>query len=98
MLGDGNRDSATHRGNLVLETTVRDENDQNERRLVVRGVLCVPDFHSNLISCSKLCESGYPINIGRDRCNGMNEGFTQFEGMRFEGMYRSIGRPVHPSQ
>ena len=98
VLGDGNRVCATHRGKLVLKTTEGYENDQNERRLVLRGILCVPDLHSNLKSCSKLCERGYSINIGRDRCNGMYEGVMQFEGIRFQGVYRVIGPPVYPSQ
>ena len=57
------REARTEPTCLVLKTTLRYENDQYDRRFVLRGVLWVPQLHSNLISCSKLGERGYSINI-----------------------------------
>lgn len=98
MLGDGERVFSTHRGTLVLQTFVGREQDLYERILVIHGVLYVLDLHTNLLSCSRLCEEGYTINIGRNRYNGMHEGFMRFMGRIVHGVYEVQARPRYPQQ
>lgn len=88
ILGNGQRLFATHKGTLILRTTLKASGDQYETTVVLFDVLFVPELHTNLISFSKLCEDRYQINFGRDRCNGMHEGLTKFEGVRHQGVYR----------
>lgn len=69
--------------------------DLYDRYVVLDNVLYVPGLHSNLISCSQLCDSGYVLRFGRTTGNGMIDGIMQFQGRLFEGVYRIIGNSVY---
>ena len=95
LLGDGNKMFATHRGTLVFRTPIRNYEKEHDRFIFLRDVLYVPDVHSNLLSCSKLCDNGFRINFGREQCIGMKNGSTQFQGKRCQGVYNISVHPVH---
>lgn len=65
ILGNGGNVFATHKGRMRLRTTLDSSGAQNEMIVTLFNVLLVPELHTNLISCSRLCEKGYAINIGR---------------------------------
>ena len=95
-LGDGNQVNARHSGTLLLRKTVEVSGEQFKRSLVLQDVLYVPDLHSNLISCSRLCETGYLIHIGIYMCNGVYDGIIQFQRRKSEGVYHIVTCCVYP--
>ena len=59
---------------MILRTNLDASGAQYEKTVPLFDVLLVPELHANLISCYRLCENGYHINIGRYKCNGMHGG------------------------
>lgn len=95
ILGDGSRVFATHRGKLVLRTTVGGPGKQCKRFLVLNEVLYVPQLQSNLIYCSEQCNHGYSIIFQQHKCNGLHDGVIKFQGRRYQGVYRISAEPMH---
>ena len=96
ILGDGTRGFATCRRTLMLRTVLEASDDRYEGSVIHHKVLFVLGLHANLISCCKLCENGYVINMGGNRCNGMLDRVTQFQRLKFQGVYRVIAHLTSP--
>ena len=94
VLGDGNRVYANSKGTLALQTFIGSPGDLYERNIILCDVLCVPGLRSNLISCSRLCQDDYLINIRKSKCNGVRESVIQFEGRMDRGVYKISAVPV----
>lgn len=58
-----------------------DEDREYERILILDGALHVTGLHTNLLSCSVLDHEGYKINIAAGRCNGIEAGIMQINGV-----------------
>lgn len=78
-MGDGERIFSTHRGSIVMRTTVSSGSDQYVHFVALDEVLYVPDFQNNIISCAKRCEYGYRTNFVKDKCTVMLNGTMQFQ-------------------
>ena len=80
----------------MLHTVLEASDYRYEGSVILHNVLFVPELHANLISCCKLCDNGYVINMGGNRCNGMLDGVMQFQGLKCQGAYRIITHPISP--
>lgn len=56
--------------------------------LTAKNVLYVPGLTDNLISVSKLTDSGMEISFKGDHCTASKEGNFVFSGLKVEGMYK----------
>lgn len=74
ILGDGSRAEADHSGTLTLNTVMEQSGRHEQKILVLSEVLLIPKLHTNLISCSKLCEEGYDFAMNRNECMGKRGG------------------------
>ena len=91
--------TCAHLGKLVLRTVVvfGRQGKRYERTITLQNVLYVPDLRANLLSCSRLCESGYRIDIRRSKCNGFYDGVVMFSGRMINVVYRVDAIPVSPA-
>lgn len=80
---------------MTVSAIVSEKEDLRVRKIVLNGVLIVPDLHINLLSCSKLCRDGFDIRFGRYRCCGVKGGILQFHGGLIKGVYYAEAEPAH---
>lgn len=97
-VGKGNIVYASQRGILSLRTFVGPDKNRDERVLVIQEVLFVPQLHANLLSCSRLCESGYNIKFSKEYCYAEHFGVLHFRATKERGIYHIKTFPVEQGE
>lgn len=59
-----------------------------EREIIIRGVLYVPEVNANLISVKKLTSLGYDVNFSADKCTIKYEGSVVIVAKLQNGLYK----------
>lgn len=95
VLSNGRKVYWTQTGIVYLGTHVGNPQDQYESVFGLYDALYVPNLHSNFVSCSKICDTGYQISFRRNgKCSALENGVLKFQGKLQSGVSHIKASPL----